>query len=72
MAVMCKDCLVKWAQEMGLCRGCQRKRLTVDTPETRRCAQCQLTQPHTRCRFNVGHSDPHSFEPVSRPSGEQK
>ncbi len=26
-SVMCKDCTVKYAQEMGLCRSCQTKRI---------------------------------------------
>lgn len=59
---MCRDCGVRYAQEMGLCRTCSRRRSDVDTPETRRCAQCALTPPHRRCTYNKGHAGPHSYE----------
>lgn len=60
-SVMCKDCGEKYAQEMGLCRSCQSKRLRIDTPETRRCAQCRLTPPHVRCRRDVHDEGEHFF-----------
>lgn len=58
---MCKDCRKKYAQEMGLCRACQSKRIAVNTPETRRCAQCSLEAPHPRCLLDVNHEAPHLF-----------
>ena len=59
MAGRCRDCGVRWAQELGKCRRCQAQRLIVDTPETRRCVQCDLTSPYARCELNQGHVGPH-------------
>lgn len=58
----CRDCQKRWAQEMGLCRACQAVRVRPNTPELRRCAQCDLTPPHARCTLTTGHAEAHSFE----------
>ncbi len=48
----CRDCRVRYAQEMGLCRRCQSARLA---PRETRCAHCALTPPHVRCAMSAGH-----------------
>ncbi len=59
----CKDCRKKYAQEMGLCRTCQRERTTQrsDGGKPFRCPQCHLRAPHPRCTRDAGHVGEHFY-----------
>lgn len=57
---MCRDCGDRYAQELGLCRQCQRERVAVNTAAAQRCVQCRLTPPHARCVLTQGHGGNHT------------
>jgi predicted amidophosphoribosyltransferase len=59
----CRDCRKRYAQEMGLCRTCQKERLTVrsDRGQPIRCPQVALRPPHTRCTRDNGHVGEHFY-----------